>query len=166
VLATLKSDYVDLPETALKEILTGAFNSESAETVSDASALIHHLGEHRFDTFGELLAINAESAAARLSRADEADRFGIALSPVWLETRAVPPSRASASARRLRSTHPILVAGIRLSRCYRQTYSTANARLTRWNLLPRFSMSHCALVPTKYMSNSTWQRAAPPGARP
>jgi len=54
-LATLKSDYIDLPETPLKQILERALNSGDAETVSDATALIHYFGEHGFDTFGELL---------------------------------------------------------------------------------------------------------------
>lgn len=54
-LATLRSDYIDLPETPLKQILEGALNSGDAETVSDATAFIHHLGEHGFDAFGELL---------------------------------------------------------------------------------------------------------------
>lgn len=57
-LATLKSDYIDLPETPLKQILERALNSGDAEAVSDATVFIHHLGEHGFDTFGELLGID------------------------------------------------------------------------------------------------------------
>ncbi len=60
VLATLKSDYVDLPEVPLKQILVKALNSRDAATVSDATALVHDLGEHGFDAFGELVAKGGE----------------------------------------------------------------------------------------------------------
>ena len=46
----LKSDYIDLPEIPLKQILERALQSGDAQTVSDATAFIHHLGEHGFDT--------------------------------------------------------------------------------------------------------------------
>jgi len=55
VLATLKSDYVELPEIPLRQVFGEALNSGNAETVLDATALVHHLGEHGFDAFGELL---------------------------------------------------------------------------------------------------------------
>jgi hypothetical protein len=56
--AVLKSDYINLPETPLKQILERALNSGDERTVFDATAFIHHLGEHGLDTFGELLGID------------------------------------------------------------------------------------------------------------
>jgi hypothetical protein len=64
VLATLKSDYVDLLEIPLKQVLGNALKSGNAGTVSDATSLIHFLGERGFDAFGELLAKSSEGPTA------------------------------------------------------------------------------------------------------
>jgi hypothetical protein len=56
-----------------------ALNSGDAETVSDVTALIHHLGEHGFDTCGELLPTSGPGSS------DET-------SPTATESTAVPDS--------------------------------------------------------------------------
>jgi hypothetical protein len=63
IIATLGSDYIDLPTASVSEILRAALTSGNASTASAATALIHQLGEHGFDTFGGLLASDASGSS-------------------------------------------------------------------------------------------------------
>ena len=56
VLAALRNGFVDLHVTDVSTVLQAALDSGVTETQAEATALIHHLGEQGFDTFGELLA--------------------------------------------------------------------------------------------------------------
>lgn len=55
ILAILQSDFVDLPASQISGILSAALHSGNSDTAAAATALIHHLGEHGCDVFGELL---------------------------------------------------------------------------------------------------------------
>ena len=51
----MRKDYVDVPIHELTPVLAVALGSESPAIVERATRLIHFLGEHGFESVGELL---------------------------------------------------------------------------------------------------------------